>query len=123
MKIKVFILISFVLLLSSSVSAQSKKELNDFKIKLKYDFVSTSYTGLSSKSSLKLSNKALFDNNSNLLLITGHLLQGFKFSSPIDQFNATNPFDIRGYQPRNFSSYVSYFNDTALLQQKIRTIK
>lgn len=121
MKIKVFFLISILLLLSNYVSAQSKKKLSDFEIKLKYDFVSTSFTGLSSNSTLKLSSNPL--SNNNVLLVTGYLLQGFKFSSPIDQFNATPPFDIRGYQPRDFSSYVSYINGTSLLQQKITPIK
>lgn len=122
MKIKVFILISIVLILSNFVSAQFKKKLSDFEIKLKYDIVSTSFTGLSSNSALKLSNKSL-SRNYNVLLVTGYLLQGFKFSSQVDQFNAIAPFDIRGYQPRDFSSYISYINDTSLLQQKITPIK
>lgn len=60
---------------------------------------------------------------SAFLTTAGYLLQGFKFSSPIDQFNATAPFDLRGYQPKDFSSFVSYINDTSLLQQKITPIK
>jgi len=61
--------------------------------------------------------------NNKFLFSAGYFLQGFKYSSIIDEFNATPPFDIRGYEPRNFSSYVSYLNETSLLQQKITPIK
>lgn len=40
-----------------------------------------------------------------LAFATGFLLQGLKFSSPIDEFHAFAPFDARGFEPRSFSEY------------------
>ena len=59
----------------------------------------------------------------SFLSVTGYLLQGLKFGSAVDQFNATAPFDIRGYKPASFSSYTHTISQNYLLAQPIQPIK
>lgn len=40
-----------------------------------------------------------------LLYSTGCFLQGLKFRSPVDQFHAFTPFDIRGYRTGSVQEY------------------
>jgi len=52
----------------------------------------------------------------NLLVSTGFLLQGLKFNSPVDQFNASLPFDFRAYEPRTFSELNQKVSSNLLLR-------
>lgn len=122
MKNKIFLLLSIVLFLSEFGFTQSKKNLRDIEIKNEFNFVPDTFVNFSSNSTLKLSNKAFFKNN-NLLLISGYLLQGFKYVSPVDEFNAVAPFDVRGYSPKDFTSYLSYIDRSQFFQKSINPIK
>ena len=44
------------------------------------------------------------------LFVTGFLLRGLKYSSPIDDFFSYQPFDPRAIDPVNFSEYSLYLN-------------
>lgn len=61
--------------------------------------------------------------SNSFLLGTGWLLQGLKFNSPIDEFNALQPFDLRGFDPVNFSSYSSYIQTNKLLINPVNTLQ
>lgn len=60
---------------------------------------------------------------STVLYGAGYLLQGLKFRSVVDQFNATVPFDIRGYKPTSFSSYSQVITQNYLLTQSTQPLK
>lgn len=117
---KIQLILSFLVLLLISTSAMAQHMQEEVKPKistdLRFDYIPNSDLMIN----FKLPQNPT---NNKFLLSAGYVLQGFKYSSVIDEFNATPPFDIRGYQPRNFSSYVSYLNETSLLQQKITPIK
>ena len=63
------------------------------------------------------------EKKSPILYGAGYLLQGLKFNSAIDEFNAQAPFDFRGYKPRNFSSYSQVITQNRLLAQPIQSKK
>ena len=116
MKIQLFISIIFAVSISVSVNAQYIEVRNDSVIlaTLKFD----------SNFDNKFSFKAPMEKNeSRFLIITGYLLEGFKYPSVIDRFYAKSPLDILGFQPINYSSYVSYLDDMRLLKQQITLAK
>ncbi len=49
------------------------------------------------------------------LKTTGWILNGIKFDSPIDEFTAIKPFDIRAYTPPTISEYSSLITKNYLL--------
>ena len=107
MKRKFFILSLFLCLISLSVSAQVLVEENNRTEdgKISFNFIPDYNHQFQIKPLQVKSNKVLVG--------TGFLLQGLKFSSPVDQFNAVVPFDFRAYKPLNFfhrlSKQIIYF--------------
>lgn len=118
------IFLSFSLLmlpLSSSIMAQNTELKQKANIKSELRFLPNSISDLtvyhSGFSFRNTSKQNIF------LARTGYLLQDLKFSSPIDRFNATAPFDIRGFEPTTFSNYSNYIKTNYLLLKPIQSIK
>ncbi len=65
-------------------------------------------------STLKLNVHKIPENK--FLVNTGFFLQGLKFNSPVDQFNASLPFDFRAYEPRTFSELNQKVSSNLLLR-------
>lgn len=122
MKIKVFLILSIALLFAESGFTQTKRIAPDIEIKKGYTFVPYTFADLSKISSLNVPNKDFFDKNT-FLTGMGYILQGLKFSSPVDQFNAVVPFDFRAYEPLHFSSFSQTIQTNYLLQNSIQPIK
>ena len=114
---KFFILTLFLCLITLSASAQFfEKENNRTEdAKISFNFIPDYNYQFQIKPPQVKSNKVLVG--------TGFLLQGLKFSSPIDQFNAVAPFDFRAYEPLNFSSFSQTIQSNYLLQNSIQPIK
>jgi hypothetical protein len=117
MKRKFFILTLFLCLISLSTSAQVLEQKNNRTddAKISFNFIPDYNHQFQIKPLQVKSNKVLVG--------TGFLLQGLKFSSPIDQFNAVAPFDFRAYEPLNFSSFSQTIQSNYLLQNSIQPIK
>ncbi len=86
-------------------------------------FIPNSTDDLATIFSAKTSLKKPTSKKNNFLLGTGYLLQGLKFSSVIDQFNATTPFDARGFEPASFSSYSDLIETNYLLLNPTKPVK
>lgn len=117
MKRKFFILTLFLCLIALSASAQILEQKNNRTddAKISFNFI-PDYNH-------KFQIKPLQVKSNRVLVGTGFLLQGLKFSSPIDQFNAVAPFDFRAYEPLNFSSFSQTIQSNYLLQNSIQPIK
>jgi len=117
MKRKFFILTLFLCLISLSASAQVLVEENNRSedAKISFNFIPDYNHQVQIKPLQVKSNKVLVG--------TGFLLQGLKFSSPVDQFNAVVPFDFRAYKPLNFSFFSQTIQTNYLLQNSIQPIK
>jgi len=117
MKRKFFILTLFLCLISLSASAQVLVEENNRSedAKISFNFIPDYNHQVQIKPLQVKSNKVLVG--------TGFLLQGLKFSSPVDQFNAVAPFDFRAYEPLHFSSFSQTIQSNYLLQNSIQPIK
>lgn len=76
------------------------------KIGTEYQPVTSKYVSFNSKKTR------------GLLYSTGWLLQGLKFSSPIDEFSALAPFDVRAINPVSFSEYSFQVKKDYLLQEQ-----
>tara|TARA_R110002096_G_scaffold97694_1_gene217625 strand:- start:3566 stop:3937 length:372 start_codon:yes stop_codon:yes gene_type:complete len=86
-------------------------------------FLPSSTTDFVANFSTKTSLKKTDNKKNSFLLGTGYLLQGLKFSSVIDQFNATAPFDARGFEPASFSSYSDLIETNYLLLNPTKPVK
>jgi len=117
MKRKFFTLTLFLCLITFSASAQILEKENNHTedAKISFNFIPDYNHQVQIKPPQVKSNKVLVG--------TGFLLQGLKFSSPIDQFNAVTPFDFRAYEPLNFSSFSQTIQTNYLLQNSIGPIK
>ncbi len=117
---KTLISFTFLFLITSSVSAQDSTQTKWEVPALKP--ISFNYIENSSNSIvLRVPSQSLKVNH--FLKGAGYLLQGLKFSSAIDQFNAVAPFDFRAYEPMDFSSYSHSIQNNYLLAQPIQPIK
>lgn len=117
MKRKIFVLTLFLCFITLSVSAQvlEKKNSNTENAKISFNFI-PDYN-------YQFQIKPLQVKSNRVLVGTGFLLQGLKFSSPVDQFNAVAPFDFRVYEPLHFSSFSQTIQTNYLLQNSIQPIK
>lgn len=117
MKRKIFVLTLFLCFITLSVSAQvlEKKNSNTENAKISFNFI-PDYN-------YQFQIKPLQVKSNRVLVGTGFLFQGLKFSSPIDQFNAVTPFDFRAYEPLNFSSFSQTIQTNYLFQNSIQPIK
>lgn len=61
--------------------------------------------------------------SSTALKSVGFLLQGLKYRSAVDEFNAHPPFDIRKFESPNVSSYQSSIQNTYLLRSQPFAVK
>lgn len=61
--------------------------------------------------------------SSTALKSVGFLLQGLKYRSAVDEFNALPPFDIRKFESPNVSSYQSSIQNTYLLRSQPFAVK
>ncbi len=119
MKQRIFFLSGLFCLIALSSSAQTiehEEELQSAS-QLKFEYTSTT------KLSFDIKFQPLSLKTNRFLTGTGYLLQGLKFNSAIDQFNAISPFDFRAYKPLSFSSYSQTIQRNYLLAQPIQPIK
>jgi len=120
MKTFISSLLVFLFMTSISLSAQNLEQ-PDQKIqpsnKLSFSFVSN----VTSSLDLKLPIQSFKKNH--FLAGAGYLLKGLKFSSVVDEFNATVPFDFRAFEPSSFSSYSETIQKNQLLINPTRVIK
>ncbi|XWN36149.1 MAG: hypothetical protein ROO71_09295 [Balneola sp.] len=117
MKSKFFILTLFLCLMTLSVSAQVLEKMNNRTndVKISFNFI-PDYNH-------QFQIKPLQVKTNKVLVGTGFMLQGLKFRSPVDQFNAVAPFDFRAYEPLHFSSFSLTIQTNYLLQNPIQLIK
>ena len=118
MKRKFFILTLFLCLISLSATAQVLEKENNHT-----EDATISFNFIPDYNHQFQQIKPLQVKSNKLLIGTGFLLQGLKFSSPIDQFNAVVPFDFRAYELLNFSSFSKTIQTNYLLQNSIQPIK
>lgn len=120
MKILTSLLVTLLCLVSISVSAQNSVQ-TESKISTIKPLSFTYIGNISHTINLDLPSQSL--KKDHFLTGTGFLLQGLKFSSAVDEFNATAPFDIRGYEPNYFSSFSQIIKKNYLLQNNIQPIQ
>jgi hypothetical protein len=118
MKRKIFIQTLLLCLITLSVSAQILEKENNHT-----DDAKISFNFIPDYNHQFQQIKPLQVKSSKVLIGTGFLLQGLKFSSPVDQFNAVAPFDFRAYEPLHFSSFSQTIQTNYLLQNSIQPIK
>ncbi len=123
MKFHLVSTVFFVLLLSVSGFAQAieqQQNLNTGDSELR--FLPSSQISPISSLSFQVATK--YENKkNNFLLGTGYILQGLKFRNAVDQFNATAPFDTRGFEPTSFSSYSDLIETNYLLLNPTKPVK
>ncbi|MCG8372000.1 MAG: hypothetical protein MI700_00610 [Balneolales bacterium] len=61
--------------------------------------------------------RATNHSRSTSLFVTGFLLSGLKYSSPIDDFFSYQPFDARAIDPVSFSEYSLHVNRNYQIHQ------
>lgn len=114
--------ICFVLLLSTVGFSQSKQTTQPVDSKIHIHFVPDSFLDLTNNSILKHPINSMPKRNP-FLTGAGYLLQGLKFSSSVDQFNAVAPFDFRAFEPLDYISYSEAFQKNQLVLNSVRVIK
>lgn len=119
MKFITFLSISILLALSSIGFSQNQTNdiLSSEHEKLK--FVPNSFESISHIHSYTITK----EKPNTFLYSVGNLLQSLKFRNAVDQFNATAPFDVRGFEPGNFKTYTSLIKENQLLLNPIHSLK
>ena len=119
MKTFAFLSVSILLALSSNGFSQNQNNDVFSSEQTKLTFVPNSFEPIPLFHSYTISKEKSY----TILYSVGSLLQGLKFHSAVDQFNATAPFDFRGFEPKNFKSYTSLIKENQLLLNPIQSLK
>lgn len=117
-----FLLPLIICLMLSSASYSQYQNAPEINIKTSPELTfAPQFYSIQPNLNLKIAHTSSKENN--LLYGMGWVLKGLTFNSPIDEFNAVAPFDVRGYSPKDFTSYLSYIDRNHFLQKSINPIK